>query len=60
MGYRIEFSDNKRCKRVSNSKELIECLGDYKAETIADIRKEYASGVSDSVMEIYQKYLTWR
>ena len=57
MRYRIEFSDSKPCKRVGNSKELIECLGAYGAETIADIRKEFKSGASDSVMEIYAKYL---
>lgn len=57
MKYRIEYAE-KCCKFVNSSKELIQYLLNLKNETITDIRKLYKSGVSDSVMETYQKYIT--
>lgn len=57
MRYRIEYSEGKCCSFVNNSKDLIKWLKLLKDETITDIRKLYKSGVSDSVMEVYQKYI---
>lgn len=57
MEYRIEYA-NGRCFNYANSrKDLIEWLKLLKNETISDIRKVYKSGVSDSVMDIYKKYI---
>jgi hypothetical protein len=40
------------------SKDLIDWLKLLKDETITDIRKIYKSGVSDSVMEKYEQYIS--
>lgn len=55
MRYRIEYADGKCCSFVNGTKDLIEWLKLFKGEAITDIRKEYKSGVSDSVMEKYLK-----
>ena len=57
MMYRIEYAGGRCCNFANSSKELIEWLKLLKDETITDIRKLYKSGVSDSVMDIYGKYL---
>ena len=57
MLYRIEYADGK-CRNFANSrKDLLEWLKLLKDETITDIRKIYKSGVSDSVLEKYIKYI---
>ena len=57
MSYRIEY-DSGHCKFADSSKELIEKLKLPEDRTILDIRKLYKSGVSDSVLEKYEKYIT--
>ena len=57
MRYRIEYSGGSCCKVADSSEDLIEWLRLLKDETITDIRKLYKSGVSDSVMEKYEKYI---
>lgn len=57
MRYRIEYADGRCCNFANGSKDLIEWLKLLKDETITDIRKLYKSGVSDSVIEKYQKYI---
>ena len=57
MSYRIDYSDSRHCRFANDSKELIEILKSMKVGDVADIRKLYKSGVSDSVKEKYQKYL---
>ena len=57
MRCRIEYADGKCCNFANNSKELIEWLKLLKDETITDIRKLYKNGVSDSVLDIYRKYI---
>lgn len=57
MRYRIEYADGKCCNYANGRKDLIDWLQILKEETITDIRKVYKSGVSDSVMETYRKYI---
>lgn len=57
MTYRIEYAGERCCKFANSSKDLIEWLKLLKDETVTDIRKLYKSGVSDSVMEKYTKYI---
>lgn len=57
MRYRIEYAGGKCCNFANNRKDLIKWLNLLKDETITDIRKLYKSGVSDSVMDLYKKYL---
>lgn len=57
MRYRIEYAEGRCCNFANSSKELIEWLKLLKDETITDIRKLYKSGVSDSVMDVYAKYI---
>ncbi len=56
MKYRIEYTDNRRCTLVSGSQNLILLLKLLSKKEVADIRKVYANGVSDSVTEKYEKY----
>ena len=55
MRYRIEYANGKCCNFANGTKDLIDKL--LKVEAVTDIRKVYKSGVSDSVLETYKKYL---
>lgn len=57
MRYRIEFTEKRCCNFANSSKELLEQLKELKREQVADIRKLYKNGASDSVLETYAKYL---
>ena len=57
MKYQIEYADGMKCKTVNSREELLKCLDGLKNETITDIRKLYKSGVSDSVLGIYEPYI---
>lgn len=57
MRYRIEYTDNRRCKIAESRKDLIALLETLKNSVVADVRKIYKSGVSDSVMDKYRKYI---
>ena len=56
MKYRIEFADRRCCSIANSRRELIQRLQTLERETVEDIRKVYKSGVSDSVMDIYERY----
>lgn len=57
MVYRIEY-ENGKCYNFARSREdLIDWLKILKDETISDIRKLYKSGISDSVMDKYERYI---
>ena len=49
MRYRIEYADGRCCNFANGRADLLEWLKLLKEEEIADIRKVYKSGVSDSV-----------
>lgn len=57
MRYRIEYAGGRCCNFANNSKDLIEWLKLLKDEAITDIRKLYKNGVSDSVIDVYAKYI---
>jgi hypothetical protein len=57
MKYRIEYADGKCCNIAQSRNDLIDWLKILKDEIITDIRKLYKSGVSDSVMDIYERYI---
>lgn len=57
MRYRIEYADGKCCNFANGKQDLLEWLKLLKDETVTDIRKLYKSGVSDSIMDLYKKYL---
>ncbi|MGL5437183.1 MAG: hypothetical protein ACRDBO_17705 [Lachnospiraceae bacterium] len=57
MRYRIEYAGNRCCNFANSRKDLLEWLKILSGEVITDIRKLYKSGVSDSVMEKYEKYI---
>ena len=57
MEYRIEYAEGKCCNFAHSRKDLLRWLKLLKDETIIDIRKIYKSGVSDSVMDTYRKYI---
>lgn len=56
MKYRIEYCNGDRCNIASDRNDLLEQLKTSPSE-IADIRKLYKSGVSDSVIESYKQYV---
>lgn len=57
MRYQINYASGKCCNFANSRKELLEWLAILRGETITDIRKIYKSGVSDSVIEKYKKYI---
>lgn len=57
MLYRIEYAEGE-CRNFANGrKDLLEWLKLLKDETITDISKIYKNGVSDSVMEKYERFI---
>lgn len=58
MKYRIEYRDRRCCDFANSRSELLTLLKHMENEEIADIRKVYKSGVTDSVKERYSKYIT--
>lgn len=55
MRYEIYYVGGR--SRANGKEDLLSWLDLLKDETITDIRKVYKSGVSDSVMEKYEKYI---
>ena len=58
MRYRIEYTGG-RCKTIDGSRALIRTLKQTD-KPVSDVRKVFQSGASDSVMNIYRKYLGGR
>lgn len=57
MKFRIEYTDRKFPEYVIGRKNLLDHLKNLERKSVADIRKIYKSGVSDSVLEKYGKYM---
>ncbi|GEM_PF-155460 len=57
MRYRIEYANGKCCNFANSRPDLIKWLSILSGEVITDIRKLYKSGVSDSVIEKYEKFI---
>lgn len=57
MEYRVEYEGAKCCNYAHGRTDLLKWLKLLKDETITDIRKVYKRGVTDSVMEKYEKYI---
>ena len=55
MQYRIEYTGNRKCTVVNGRAALLKEL--KTAVGVSDIRVVYRSGVSDSIVERYQKYI---
>lgn len=60
MKYRIEYAGGKCCNFANSRADLLDWLKILKDEVITDIRKVYQSGVTDSVIEKYGKYISRR
>ena len=58
MKYRIEYADGRCCDFANSRTDLIERL--KLLEDVMDIRRVYKSGVSDSVIENYERYINRR
>ena len=56
MRYRIEYKSS-FCKFAENRTDLLTMISAVTANEIADIRKLYKNGVSDSVMDKYGKFI---
>ena len=58
MQYRIEYSGGRYPEYFQNREKLVERLKHEKNSDVADIRKIYSTGVSDSVLEKYTEYIS--
>ncbi|WP_270458248.1 hypothetical protein [Faecalimonas umbilicata] len=58
MQYRIEYESEICCSYAESRKALIKYLKHQEKRRITDIRKVHKNGISESVMDIYQKYIT--
>lgn len=56
MKYRIEY-ESSFCKFAENRADLLTIISSVTANKITDIRKLYKNGVSDSVMDKYEKFI---
>lgn len=59
MKYRIEYAGGICCNIAQSRDDLIRRLKSISDKTVTDIRKLYKSGVSDSVMGIYERYISY-
>lgn len=57
MRYRIEYANGKCWNFANGRNDLIDWLYLLRNENITDIRKLYKNGASDSVMDVYKKYI---
>ena len=53
----IIYHSNDKVSRVDGRKELLKQISQVRKENIEDIRKVYKSGVTDSVFELYKRYM---
>ena len=53
----VEYADGRCCNFANSRKDLLDWLKLLKDEQIVDIRKIYKSGVTDSVLDNYRRYL---
>lgn len=58
MTYRIEYAGGRCCNFAHSRKDLLEWLKVLKDEQISDIRKVWKNGQSQTVMDIYEKYIS--
>lgn len=57
MRYRIEYAGGKFCDFANSRPHLLELLDLRSSKEITDIRKVYKNGITDSVMEKYERYI---
>lgn len=57
MKYRIEYTDGRHCSFANGSNDLIKQLKKLSSDAVADVRKVFKSGVSETVMDKYEKYI---
>lgn len=57
MRYQIEYAGGQCCNSANNRLDLLDWLERLKGEVITDIRMEYKSGATTSVMGKYEKYI---
>ena len=57
MRYRIDFVGDQKSLAVNSRSDLLKWLKQLHPNMIDDIRKIYSNGVSDSVMDLYEKYM---
>lgn len=58
MKYRIEYRDRRCCDFANSRSELLTLLKHMNSKEIADIRKVYKNGITDSVKDKYSRYIT--
>ena len=57
MRYRIDFVGDQKSLAVNSRSDLLKWLKQLHPNMIDDTRKIYSNGVSDSVMDLYEKYM---
>lgn len=57
MRYRIDFVGDQKSLAVNSRSDLLKWLKQLHPNMIDDIRKIYSNGVSDSVMDLDEKYM---
>lgn len=57
MRYRIDFIGDQKSLAVNSRSDLLKWSKQLPQNMIDDVRKIYSSGVSDSVMDLYKKYM---
>lgn len=57
MKFRVDYVGGHHCTFVNSRTELLTALKDLDGKAVEDIRKLYSSGVSDSVLEKYEKFI---
>lgn len=57
MRYRIEYAGDRCCNFINGRDNLIKWLKRQKSGTVADVRKVYKNGSTDSVFDSYRQYI---
>ena len=57
MKYRIEYADGRKCSFATGRDATIRLLENMNREKVSDVRRVYKNGVSETVMESYERFL---
>ena len=57
MMYRIEYVDGRKCSFTTGRDATIRLLENMDREKVSDVRRVYKNGVSETVMESYERFL---
>ena len=57
MKYRIEYADGRKCSFTTGRDATIRLLENMERRAVSDVRRVYKNGITETVMESYERFL---